>query len=162
LAGVFGGTVKRSCTVKAGKALFFPLLNSVKWTPIDINVPEDCGNQDGMSRADIIRDCRNAAAIGNDDIGHWTCTIDNIPCVWNSPVVRAQSKALPFHIMPNSLLTDVFEYQAGIRDISVSDGYWVMLNPLPPGKHTLHFTSAYSNANEDFMLDVTYDLTVTH
>src|SRR5512134_2842630 len=35
LAGNFGGTSERTCTVKSGKALFLPLLNGIFWTPED-------------------------------------------------------------------------------------------------------------------------------
>jgi len=46
---------------------------------------------------------------------------------------------------------------------SVSDGYWIMLAPLPSGKHTVHF---YGKLVQDgpepftFILDITYNLTV--
>lgn len=35
-----------------------------------------------------------------------------------------------------------------------SDGFWLMLTPLPPGTHYIHFASG------DGFLDVTYYLTV--
>jgi hypothetical protein len=42
---------------------------------------------------------------------------------------------------------------------AVVDGYWLMLKPLSPGKHVIHFTA--SNATTGFALDVTYNVTVT-
>jgi hypothetical protein len=37
-----------------------------------------------------------------------------------------------------------------------SDGYWLMLRPLPPGRHTVHFSAGAAPP----WLDVTYDFTV--
>jgi len=41
---------------------------------------------------------------------------------------------------------------------AVSDGYWVMLKPLSPGQHTLHFTGSVGNTG--FSVDETYQITV--
>lgn len=40
---------------------------------------------------------------------------------------------------------------------SVDDGMYVMLTPLPPGQHNIHFTA---KLGDGFELDVTYYLTV--
>jgi hypothetical protein len=45
LAGTFGGPAERTCTIKKGKAIFFPLLNGIFWTPLDPKVPEDCTDE---------------------------------------------------------------------------------------------------------------------
>jgi hypothetical protein len=42
---------------------------------------------------------------------------------------------------------------------SVDDGYYVMIKPLAPGSHTLHFHGTV--AAFGFALDITYHLTVT-
>ncbi|MEQ1484413.1 hypothetical protein [Methyloglobulus sp.] len=150
LAGSFGSKAERTCTIKKGKAVFFPLLNGLYWTPLDPTIPEDC--------TDVLS-CRTGVGESIDKITGWSCTVDNVPCVWFAQVVRAQSNARRFNIPPGSVATD-FGYAPGVRKISISDGYWVMLNPLPPGEHTIHFTSA-SAAFPDFALDVTYHLTVS-
>ena len=43
---------------------------------------------------------------------------------------------------------------AGTYGPNGSDGFWLMLTPLPPGTHYIHFASG------DGFLDVTYYLTV--
>ena len=55
---------------------------------------------------------------------------------------------------------NVFGVEPGITR-AVSDGYWIMLKPLPPGKHTLHFGGeAYCQKEMlEFKTDVTYHLT---
>lgn len=151
LAGNWGGTAVRTCSVKKGKALFFPIFNGVWWTPLDPSHPEDCTD---------LRSCRGVS--GNiDRLTAWSCTLDASPCVWSAQVVRAQSDPRPFIILPNSAFT-AYEsapgvpYGAGIRRLSIADGYWVMLDPLPPGPHTLRFTATAPG----FGLDVTYNLTI--
>ena len=147
LAGNFGGTSERSCSIKKGKAIFFPLFNGIFWTPLDPAVPEDC--TDALS-------CRAGVAANMDKLTNWTCTVDATPCAWFTQIVRAQSDAQPLNIPDGSSFTD-FGYAPGVREISISDGTWVMLDPLPHGTHEIHFTAKDSGG---FSLDVTYHLTV--
>jgi hypothetical protein len=149
LAGTFGGAAERTCSIKKGKALFFPLFNGIFWTPLDPAVPEDCTDE---------QSCRAGVGALIDTITSWTCTVDGTPCVQSYQIVRAQSDARPFNILDGSILTDL-GYAPGVREISIADGYWVMLDPLPPGEHTIHFT-ATASAFGGFSLDVTYHLTV--
>lgn len=147
LAGTFGESAERTCSIKKGMALFFPLYNGIYWTPLDPALPEDCIDE---------FTCRTGVGASIDKLTHWACTLDGAPCVWSYSVVRAQSNARRFNVVAGSILTD-FGYAPGIRETSISDGYWVMLDPLPAGQHTLHFTSSNE---EGFSLDVTYHLTV--
>jgi hypothetical protein len=48
---------------------------------------------------------------------------------------------------------------AGIYPIAVDDGYYLMLKPLSPGKHLLHFHGSIPSFN--FTLDITYQLTIS-
>jgi hypothetical protein len=47
---------------------------------------------------------------------------------------------------------------------AVSDGFWIMLNPLPVGKHQISFGGTgvdfTSTGKENFGTDVTYNLNV--
>lgn len=147
LAGNFGGTSERSCSIKKGRALFFPLFNGIFWTPLDPNIPEDCTDETS---------CRAGVAVNTDALTNWTCTVDGTPCAWFAQIVRAQSGARPFNIPAGSSFT-AFGYAPGVREVSISDGYWVMLDPLPRGAHDIRFTAATAGG---FLLDVTYHLTV--
>lgn len=147
LAGNFGGVSDRTCSIKRGKAVFFPLFNGLYWTPLDPAIPEDC--TDELS-------CRAGVAVNSDAVTNWSCTVDGTPCAWFAQIVRGQSDARPFNIPPGSSFT-AFGYAPGVRDISISDGYWVMLDPLPRGTHEIRFTALTSFG---FSLDVTYHLTV--
>ena len=46
----------------------------------------------------------------------------------------------------------------GIYSPAVDDGFYVLLNPLRVGRHTLHFHA--DNSSQGFAQDVTYDLSV--
>src|SRR5262249_32166284 len=46
----------------------------------------------------------------------------------------------------------------GTPQVSVADGFWVMLRPLSVGQHTLHFRGG---ASPGFVTEVTYQLTIT-
>lgn len=153
LVGNFGGKSDRSCTIKRGRALFFPIFNGVYWTALEPSVPEDCTN---------IRNCRSGVAAQQDRMRSWTCTLNGNPCVYKYQVVRGQSSPRPFFILPGTMFTD-FGYKPGIRRTSVADGTWVMLDPLPIGSHTLAFSATAPDAQDstkDFKLEVTYQLTV--
>src|SRR5262249_50606878 len=58
---------------------------------------------------------------------------------------------------PEKAEDEVFPGIAGKRRM-VSDGYWIMLKPLPPGAHVIRFKGEMPEAK--FSLDVTYELTV--
>jgi hypothetical protein len=164
LAGTFGGEAVRTCSVQQGKALFFPIINTLWW------YPEDCQE---------VEECREVAASFINPSTSWTCEINGKPCIYTNQVVRAQSDALRYYIPVDSWLTELKDADgnpipiaAGVRDFAISDGYWVMLPPLSRGEHTIRFSvnragfDFVTNDGEteelpEFALDVTYHLTVT-
>lgn len=136
LAGTFGGApVERTCItpIPQGKALFFPLVNLVFFNNPDENttIPE---------KREIL----------NSLIEGITCnlhsTIDDIPTIFTSPIIRTQSPPLSF-------LTD---------KEAISDGFWVMVPPLDKGEHIIHFTGGFCDSPifGDFLADATYILTI--
>jgi hypothetical protein len=143
LAGTFGTTAVRSCSVPASKALFLAIYNTLWWNP------EDCKRPLG---------CRRTAAEQMDNITSWTCRIDGRPCIFTNQVVRDQSNPLPLNIPPYSWLVTEVGYTPGLREFAIADGYWIMLDPLPAGPHTIRITTT---APGGFALDVTFNLTVT-
>ena len=54
LAGTFGGAAERTCSIKKGKAIFFPLLNGIYWTPLDPAIPEDCTDEANCRAGDLL------------------------------------------------------------------------------------------------------------
>lgn len=146
LAGTFGESVERTCSIPEGRALFVPIINSLYWTP------EDCASND-------VKTCREkSAGQGIDSILSWTCTVDGVPCAWFAQVVRAQSDPRPLNLPAGAIAATDWGYPPGVREKSIADGYAVMLDPLSRGQHTVHITS--SAESPSFSLDVTYHLTI--
>jgi len=48
---------------------------------------------------------------------------------------------------------------AGTTSLSVADGIYVMVSPLPEGEHTIRFSAAFTPCSE-FALDITYRIRV--
>ncbi len=150
LAGNNGGFTERTCVVPPGKGLFFPILNGVG--TIDRDDPDDLDfweflmdflgfDFDELTDEEILR-------IGINwfmDFAHdLNVTINGVP-VRQPETYRADSPLFEHLDLP-----------------AVADGYWIMLNPLPPGEHVIHFSGMLTieDFGLSFFLDVTYHLTV--
>ena len=117
LAGTFGsGRTVRSCTVPAGKYLFFPLLNFIA-TP-QPGEALSCSSSLEAAREPI------------DAVTDLVLRIDGKP----QPGLQA-------HRVTSEGCFDVAARTAHPtpRVPSAGDGYYVMLAPLPPGTHKLEF-----------------------
>jgi hypothetical protein len=149
LPGSFGGTSTRTCAVPTGKALFMPVLNAVFGSGVF-----DCEPTNPGVPCDVPT-LRAGAASWMDDPVLLEVTIDGVP-LQNLTAYRATSPE-PFSIaFPEDA---VFGLPSGIRYPHVSDGYWLMLTPLPPGTHTIH-TKVISNATLGFAAETTLTLVV--
>jgi hypothetical protein len=139
--------VIRTCTLPAEKVLFFPIINTECST---VEAPPFFG-----SNAQELRNCA-ARLINGVDVGSLTVLIDGKQ-VHNLRRFRVQSPLFDF-LMPQ----DNFLGLPGVTSGSaVSDGYWLMLEPLSPGEHEIHFEGAFvSGAGAGFSQNVTYNLTV--
>lgn len=143
------GVADRTCTVPAGKAVFFPI----------INVEASTAEGNGETEAELAALCdwyvQHTTSMlvtidGRELKDPWAYrgTSSMYPLWWPSedPVF-----ALPVITEPTN---------------SVSDGYWVMLPPLRVGQHELHwegvqtFTMDPDGFDSSFAQDITYHLTV--
>jgi len=140
LAGNFGGKLTRKCSVPAGKAVFFPVLNQL-----------------GHDRFDMAeeKDLRAFAKIVADSAQGLEVIVDGKP-LKNVKQYRVESPLFVLH-GPAKAEEEVFPGIAG-KHKSVSDGYWVMLKPLAPGAHVIRFKGRFEAT--PLNLDVTYELTV--
>ena len=151
LAGNFGGTAQtvRHCTVPAGKALFFPVLNQL-WI-----APEECDT--GA--------CRQEANNPIDATSVLECLIDGVP-VADLYAYRAQSPpgGSPFHIRAGGLLESLapdFYVPRGHLPGSVADGYWLLVKLGDGAEHVIEFRGVLGDPNAPtFQLSVKYFLTV--
>jgi hypothetical protein len=146
LAGNFAGAAgepnpsSRTCTLPSGKALFFPLANSIFW------VPEDAATVDEV---------RNLANAPMNVVSQLRLTIDGV-AVSDPFAYRAQSPPGGFALRFGRLLADFGYPPLPDPRQAVTDGYWILLAPLPYGSHEIQFSST----SPTFKLQVTYHLTV--
>jgi hypothetical protein len=142
LAGDFGGTVVRNCTVPSNKALAFPIINNAYFAfpddPANTKTPE-------FLRTSVLPIIRNAT-----DLHVW---IDGI----EPPQANNFLRLSPFfeidNLPPGNLIGDPSDVAVPCFDA----GYYVKLAPLTPGPHVIRF----SGEEPGFSLDVTYNLTVS-
>jgi hypothetical protein len=167
LAGTTGGTATRTCTIPAGKGIFFPILNNVnRHCPEHVNADYTC---DFATDDEFLHYC--AAWPAENGTRTMTLEIDGVAIdgldeyrahsetfADTSPVNTNEgiSSACSGPIRENSCGVPV-----GSPRKSVADGHWVMLHPLPVGKHKIHFAGTDVNEYNTFSLDVTYEIEVT-
>jgi hypothetical protein len=120
LAGTMGGSAERTCTIPAGKAILFPIIGSECTYAEYPNVRSD-SELETCARAD------------NNAVAHLEATIDG---------TRLQQLE-KYRILSPIFNIIIKEDNPGGAPPGptkmVSDGYYVFLEPLPPGKHELHF-----------------------
>jgi hypothetical protein len=148
LAGTSGGgPVTRTCTVPAGKSLFFPILNALWGSAVG-----DCRPSNPRVVCNLA-DLRKLAADSMDSVTLKT-TIDGQP-VANLSQQRVQSPALTITLPDNPAAAK------GPYTPNVSDGYWLLLAPLSAGSHTIYFKGEITGGPfQGFVVEVTYKLTV--
>jgi hypothetical protein len=147
LAGSFSSDpLTRSCTVPAGKFIFFPIIN-IECSTVEAP-PFFGGNPDELLA------CATSFLGFNDVI---TCSVDgqDVPDV--ATRFRFQSPPTPF----TTSVDNILGVPAGTNGLLVSDGYWIMLSPQSAGTHTIHFTGLLGGGPfAGFSQDVTYEITV--
>jgi hypothetical protein len=143
LAGTLNsGAAVRTCTIPAGKAVFFPVANSFL-----------------SAEARNYGQTRKAVKVG------WQKSFD-----WATATIDGQDVAdlVDFNVIsPNFDLVlpanNIFGVDAGSYSPSAAIGIHLMLAPLSPGLHEIHVQAAFKNADTgvDDIIDVTYHLTVS-
>jgi hypothetical protein len=149
LAGTFGTTAERTLTIPEGKGLFFPIFNYFNDYPCPDSTFHPAPGQTleaflAEGAAGVI-DLATALAVQVDGVE-----------LQNPFNYRAASHLVTFTADPSWVALD--PCVTGQPQFGVSDGYWVMLAPLPKGEHTIHILATVDAWG--FRLDVTYHLTV--
>jgi hypothetical protein len=145
LAGGFGtARIRRSCVVPEDKPLFFPMVNMAYWRQ---------PGAAGLSCADA----QAAAALNNDTAIDLFVELDGAPyAISEARRIRTRSCFNIFARVP----TGAAPYNAYP---AASDGFWLMLRPLAPGRHILKFGGRYNNQSSDYgrmVQDIEYELIV--
>ncbi|MDC3960440.1 hypothetical protein KEG38_41690 [Polyangium jinanense] len=168
LAGNVGGQTTRACAVPAGKAIFFPIVNSISWA-----CPEYVDNPDltceMLTSEPVAHD--NASSFFNDYEVTMTLEIDGNAikdlddrrahtATFDDPTPN-QAEDVFGTICSGPIRENTCDVPVGSKRIAAADGYWVMLKPLPAGEHEVQFTGKIVlSPDQTFELDVTYNLTV--
>lgn len=145
LAGGFGSSkLRRSCVVPRGTPIFFPLVNMAFWRR---------PGMPGMSCSQA----QKAAAVNNDTAIELFAEIDGAPYpISEAHRIRTADCFDIFARVPTSG-APIDGYPAA------SDGFWLMLHSLAPGRHTLKFGGRYKHTAMDYgrmVQDIEYELLV--
>ena len=146
LAGNFGGSTTRTCTIPANTALLYPIINSLCWRPGDSDT--EAG----------LRTC--AAQLVNAATNLQT-EVDGAS-VQGVQRFRTQSPLFQFTV-PGPKNHNILGISPPLTRDGVADGYWIMLAPLSAGNHVVHFHGEIPDGlgpGVPFVVDVTYRLTV--
>jgi len=151
LAGTHGGSATRYCTIPAGKAIFFPLFTYLDDYPCPETPPTPPFQPaPGQSLEDfLIADAKSVV----DLVNHLVADLDGRE-LSNVFSYRAHSKLFSFTAAIDRKVTD--SCITGSPQLAVTDGYWLLLEPLSRGEHTLHFLGAING----FTIEATYHLSV--
>lgn len=149
LAGTSGGDATRSCTIPAGKALFFPIANGMFGSAVFDCEPTAPGVPCNMNAI------RKAAADATDAV-FLEATVDGKKLSgMNKMRVTSPEYTVTF---PADNVVDV---PAGSYTPNVANGYYVMLKPLTPGIHRINFKWQFlEGAFAGSSGNVTYNLIV--
>jgi len=142
----------RDLVVPEGTALFFPILTYGAWEPTDgANEQELRDTADFFMAPNLIRSL--------------SASVDGVSLSDLSDY-RAASPAGGFQldVPAGARLTEPPDVGEGLeaRDhLAVTDGYWLMLEPLSAGDHVVKFQGALGPSDNEiwFELDVTYRIT---
>lgn len=136
LAGTYGTRrTIRACKVPAGKHLFFPLINYVVYPRPGAVPPPNCMSVMGE------------AAVSTDDVAALILDIDD-----------TRFHELALHRQATRQCFDLGAAAQPPQRVypSAANGYYVMLRPLPPGRHVINFGGALPG----MLQAVTYTLDV--
>lgn len=138
LPGTFGGPANRKCTIPKGRALLFPVINY------------ECSFADTpsiKSEQELEEKCRQEM----DHIGDINASLDGKKVHIHN--YRVHSRCFTVNIPPDNCLGAL----SGMTRIA-SDGYWLFIEPLPPGNHML--TSFGSCMSGRIKIDCTFQLVI--
>lgn len=126
LAGTDGSfNVKRECVVPSGRYILVPVIN-MRHSSTNEKLPLPCAVLQG------------GAAVNNQSLASAVALIDGVPV---TDVAR-------YRVRSNGC----FPLRAGDDKSpqTAADGYWLLIKPLPPGRHTLVIGANYSVDNSAY------------
>jgi hypothetical protein len=162
LAGALDGTPhQREVTVRAGTPLFVPVINALWWAPDDLATAAMFAEMEGlnpllMTEEELLRFIAEYSiqAYETQDPPQMSVIVDGRELA-SLGAYRAFSPKV-FELDNTVLLGDLPDRRF------VADGYWILLEPLSRGKHTIRMVGALdAGPFAGFTVDVTYLIKVT-
>jgi hypothetical protein len=144
LVDILKGKEERTCTIPTGKAILLPVLSGSCW---DDNTDPSIKTEEGLTK------CSKA---GNE-YGLISATLDG-KTLKGLDRYRAQSPFFEIKVPQDNVFNNV----PGVWKAKV-DGFFVFLEPLPPGEHTLQIKTSVANPfqpNYNYGAVLTYHLVV--
>jgi hypothetical protein len=155
-------SVTRSITIPTGTRLFFPILNA------------ESDNTGNPVTNFTVAQLRVFNTFFVSQVLSMYVTVDGVS-VNNLSSYRVISPVFSYTLPPNNppgsvnildYLTGGFVALSGLVTPAVSDGFFVLLTPLPPGEHLIQFGGTTMTLDQNgnpavFSLDVTYHILVT-
>ena len=155
LAGTYGESVRRTCTLPAGRPIFFPIVN--------INA------DNGGVPADMLATEAELTGFVSDSMDAIdTLSLEIDGASWDTEALRELRVDTRFAYDVPDVHPNIYDRYdvvfSGHVEPAFTDGYWVYLPPLPAGTHHIAFTASDAgdpaDPMDDWALDVAYDLTV--
>jgi hypothetical protein len=150
LGGTFGGDAERTVTIPAGKSVFFPVVNTIWWHEYwDTDTEETlrAGANAWVDSVDILKVKLDGKSVKNlgmyraeSPVFAFDIPEDSVPDEWANPAY-----------WPNG-------YPAMTFDLAVADGYWLLLEPMEAGPHTIEFIGGIKGP-DGFATRVVYHIT---
>jgi hypothetical protein len=153
LAGTSGASAIRQCSVPQGKFLFFPIINFIADWP--------CPGPDFCAGVPLGTCLTDLAQFFMDHVTDLECVIDGRPL---HALHRYRATSDVFSLTGDPSLTVFDPCITGTPQPAVSDGFWIMLAPLPPGVHTIRFRGRIvvpGPGGFDFETQVSYTLAIS-
>jgi hypothetical protein len=139
----YGTAAARDVVIPQGTALYFPLFAA------ESAILEGKGTNAAGLQA-------NSQAV-IDTVTMLSCAIDG-QTVSNLSAYRASSSLFTWGPLPtNNVFGDPVNFPAGATSPSVADGYYLLLQPMTPGDHSIHFNGGTPRSQ----IDITYNITIT-
>ena len=158
LAGAGNDPVQRTCTVPAGKAIFFPMINIVNFATADNETAQILWDQVHVDSS-------------------WTvssvyASIEGVRLPGTSPAnplyrgcVGPVRGCLPHSFKVTLPEDNLFGLPATTYEPAIADGYYVLIPPLPRGKYTIRFGGTGSRVvppgvTQNLTQNIEYKITV--
>jgi hypothetical protein len=155
LAGTTGGSAERECTIPEGKDILFPIVNVFCSEVTDEEFIKQIINtmEEDIPPSQLKRGLIGCAEFFMDQVDILEVTIDGEE-VANLEDFRVQSPIFKIAYPEDNVygVETTTEPQK-----SLSDGFWILLEGLEPGEHTIESTGGISGV---FETSVTYHLTI--